>query len=250
MCDRLAALKLPLAAAFLAVAIIALACGAGDSESQAGVTQPEVTQPVAERDRTIVGSEGFPFFYSDRTLDSMVEESALIVIGTIQDRRLVSSPEPFEYSEPCGTPNPLNAGKEGCVDGVSTVRGMLGGYKSEYTLSIEETIKSDGQARAAITIVEAGGIVDGSEIWYAGIPLYEPGARYLLFLRWRNSGGFVGMATALDGLFGTYTIADGMVGDLDVAPEFDGQVRGNLIGLDETAAKSLIDQSLARLETP
>lgn len=241
-----AALVITLAAA--GIAVFAFARLGESSEAPQNEFQADPTQGSSEEspklERIVTYQPGFPAFDSFQDIRTLVDDSANIVIATLQDRRLAVTPQPYDVPVVCGTPRPYHAGKE-CS---GSVTGTAGLYMSEYVFSIEEVLKSDGYKGSSITLVEPGGIVNGQEFVYGDRPFFEPGKSYLLFLLWWKSKP--NTAGTNDGLWGAYEIRGGSIAHFDYAPSITTGAPAALIGLSEDDARALIAQTLAALSAP
>ncbi len=241
-----AALVIALAAGILAAVVIAVFVLVGSGESGGASDNGlriEARQGVGGEppglERIVTYQPGFMAFDSFQDIRTLVDDSANIVIATLQDRRLAVTPQPYDIPVVCGTPRPYHVGKE-CS---GSMTGTAGLYMSEYVFSIEDVLKSDGYEGSSITLVEPGGIVDGQELVYVDRPFFEPGKRYLLFLLWWTSKP--NTAGTNDGLWGAYEIREGSISHFDYAPAIASGAPAALIGLSEDDAKALIAQTLA-----
>lgn len=187
--------------------------------------------------QVLVYDGGFLDQASARSLESLARDSNMIIIGTVLDQELVSRPHPFTMEVPCDNPLPPELAGKQCG---GTISGTVGYYLTNYTVQVDQYIKGDGGNDAQLIVQEEGGIVDGVQMVANGIPWYEGGKRYLMFLkRDPQKPGVIYTAAAN---LGAYPLQDGQVQRFPEARQYIGGAPALLDGLSEEEAISRIQQ--------
>lgn len=68
------------------------------------------------------------------------------------------------------------------------------------TLSVDRVFSGSAEVGSEITVVQMGGLIDGTRYWVDGIPLMDPGESYLLFAQ-HDLGGNYAVLGGSAGLF-------------------------------------------------
>jgi hypothetical protein len=229
----LAAAGLVIAAAVTSVVYVVLLSPSDESQSstRAGL-------PSSGESSTTILDAAFLDQSSAGSLDRLVSDSDLIVIGRVVDAQLVSQPRREVLTYACPSPEPLNEGKS--CSGRREVE--VGFYLTDYTIEVERYLKSDGRTATRLVVQEEGGMLEGTRIIAPGVPAYEQGKRYLLFLRKDTLKPGVIYTTAAD--LGAYELVGGQVDRLN-----DSYNKGAPLALEDLAEQQL-DSAIQRPLSP
>ncbi len=118
---------------------------------------------------------------------TMVERSAIVFEGTVVDIQTTSSGTDIRQETPKESTQPLTEAGEGEADtstqpSAPQAVGVEGGRMifTEVTLSVDRVVA--GQADDTVTFRIAGGSDGQVEVTVFGMPQFEPGKRYVVFL--------------------------------------------------------------------
>jgi hypothetical protein len=188
-------------------------------------------------DEIIVDAGLFLDQASARSVEGLIKDSDLIVVGRVVGSEAVSRPEPFSVPIPCDTPLPPELAGKRCG---GTFSGLIGDYLTNHTIQVETYLK--GRSDAQVTVQEMGGEFDGISVRVKEWPWYEVSKRYLMFLKWDTQKPGIAYTTAA--AFGGYPLLDV---DVDLFPEaaaFDSGAPRELGALSESEAISRIEAAV------